>query len=120
LGLARWRISRAWTIEAASLTHEQNRLAETNGSDDPPTQTMLAFRSLADNDLMGRNEHRFDRQHCRALEALTKREDRKIATRSQFFEDNKGQPKGAGASQPPVEPNKTTLEPMPDPLEPIR
>ena len=41
-----------------------------------------------------------------ALEALTRRQNRKIAKLSKFFEDNKEQPKGEEALQPSVEPKK--------------
>jgi hypothetical protein len=74
MAVARWRVFRAWTMESTSITHEQNRLANANSAEDPPTQTMLAIRSLNQQshnlDNVSRHEGRFDRQYHRAADRL--------------------------------------------------
>jgi hypothetical protein len=108
MGVALWRQMRTWAVESAGVTHEMKLQAESMTDENAATRAMLAFRSLGDNgrhlDLMSRYEHRFDRQHYRALAALNNQKDRKTAIRSQFFAENKGQPKGDEAFQPSVEP----------------
>jgi hypothetical protein len=106
--VALWRQMRTWAVETAGITHEMKLQAESVLHENAATRAMLAFRSLAGNsrhlELMSRYEHRFDREHYRALEALDRRRDRKIAARSQFLKDNKGQIQSDEALQPPVEP----------------
>ncbi len=96
--VTRWRTFRASTIESASITYEQNRLAEANRSsdattnDDPPTQTMLAFRSLSQQphnlDNLSRFEVRFDRECHRAAYRLLRLKE-KIRKPSRESADNK-------------------------------
>jgi hypothetical protein len=107
--VALWRQMRTWAIETAGITHEMKLQAESVSHEDAATRAMLAFRSLGDNsrhlELMSRYEHRFDREHYRALEALDRRKERKIAARSQFLKDNKGKTQSDEAPQPSIEPN---------------
>ena len=74
MAVARWRLTRLWTIEAASLLHEQLRQAESTTQENGPTRTMLAIRALADHphslETLSRYEVRFDRQYHRAADSL--------------------------------------------------
>jgi hypothetical protein len=95
--VANWRIFRAWTIEAASPTHEQNRVAEAKGNSGAPTdhgpstQTMLAFRSLSHQpnlDNLSRREGRFDPQYHHAAGRLLRLQV-KMRQRSLKYADKK-------------------------------
>jgi hypothetical protein len=98
MAIARWRTFRAWTIEAASLAYEHNRLAEANTNSgapvyhDAPTQTMLAFRSLSQQpqnlDNLSRFEGRFDRQYHRAADRLLRLQE-KMRERSRESADTR-------------------------------
>ena len=105
--VALWRQMRTWAVETAGVSHEMKLQAESVTHENAATRAMLAYRSLADNsrhlELMSRYEHRFDREHYRALEALDRRKDRKIAARSQFLKDNKGKTQSDEAIQTPDE-----------------
>jgi hypothetical protein len=107
--VALWRQMRTWAVETAGVTHEMKLQAESVLHENAATRAMLAFRSLGDNsrhlELMSRYEHRFNREHYRALEALERRKDRKIAARSQFLKDNKGKTQSDEAIQAPIEAN---------------
>jgi hypothetical protein len=92
MAVARWRVFRAWTMESTSITHEQNRLADTNSGEDPATQTMLAIRSLNQQphnlDNVSRHEGRFDRQYHRAADRLLRLKE-KMTKLSHESPDNK-------------------------------
>jgi len=107
--VALWRQMRTWAMETAGVTHEMKLQAESVLHENAATRAMLAFQSLGDNsrhlELMSRYEHRFDREHYRALEALDRRKERKIAARSQFLKDNKEQIQSDEALKHPIEPN---------------
>ena len=87
VAVAQWRQNRIWAAEAAGISREMQNQAESTGDDNPPTRTMLALRALADNsrhlDLMSRYEHRYDRQQYRAIEALERMQERRIARAKQ-------------------------------------
>jgi len=76
LTVARWRLRRIWTLEAANLAHEQRAQAETNQHEDPPTQTVLAVRSLSmpprSLEALSRHESRCQRAYNQALDRLLK------------------------------------------------
>ena len=120
MGVAYWRQLRTWALESASVTREINAQSESTANENPATCALLAYRSLSDDhrqlDLNSRYEHRFDRQHYRALEALTKlrsdRERRKAqadrqiagAERSHQDDENKGSAPKNEATENPNEP----------------
>jgi hypothetical protein len=92
MAVARWRIFRTWTMESVSIAHEQNRLAEANGGEDPPTQSMLAYQSLSQQpqklENLSRREGRFDLQYHRAADRLLRLKE-KMAKRTLEFADNR-------------------------------
>jgi hypothetical protein len=69
-----------------------------------PTRAMLAMRSLGDNsrhsELMSRYEHRFDRQHYRALEALGRLRQARRPPVSVARDPNKQREQNARAKRP--------------------
>jgi hypothetical protein len=86
MAVSQWRLLRLWTMESAGIIHEMRRQADSMVGEDTPTRAMLAMRSLGDNsthlELINRYEHRFDRQHHRALQALTRLRDQKKRRKS--------------------------------------
>jgi hypothetical protein len=86
---------RLWAVQSAGINHEMRRQSDSMVDEDPPTRTMLAMRALMDSgrstDLFSRYEQRLDRQQYRALEALERLQQRRIARakRSHQPEENK-------------------------------
>ena len=76
LTVARWRLRRIWTLEAANLAHEQRAQADATQHEDPPTQTVLAVRTLSlpprSLDVLSRHEARCQRAYNQALDRLLK------------------------------------------------
>jgi hypothetical protein len=76
LTVARWRLRRIWTLEAANLAHEQRAQADATQDEDPPTQTVLALRTLSlpprSLDVLSRHEARCQRAYNQALDRLLK------------------------------------------------
>jgi len=95
MAVCRWRTLRCWTLEAASLTHEQLRQADSATEENGPTCTMLALRSLAgppnSQENLSRYEVRFDRQYHRAADSLLRLKAKK-RIRSHFQKKTKGKP----------------------------
>jgi hypothetical protein len=69
LAHARWRLLRRRTLEAAEISIEQRRQAESNAGENAPTQTVLAIRALHQQSRsyanMTRDEVCLDRQYHR-------------------------------------------------------
>jgi len=87
IAVAQWRQTRIWSVEAAGLNREIRQQSDAALTADPPTRTLLAFRSLAGDTrhlyLMSRYEHRYDRMQYRAIEALERMQERRIARAEQ-------------------------------------
>lgn len=75
MAVTRWRQQRAWTLETASLIHEQQCQSNADTTNpDQPTRAMLAMKNLAlpprSLEALSRYEGRFDRQYHRAADRL--------------------------------------------------
>jgi hypothetical protein len=74
MAVARWKLTRNWTLHTALLEVETVKQDPNAGS--PPVITALAFKNLADSShslhLLHRYEVAFDRQYSRALNNLLK------------------------------------------------
>jgi hypothetical protein len=104
MAVARWKLTRNWTLHTALLELETVKQDPNVGSD--PIITALAFKSLADSSnslqLLHRYEVSFDRQYSRALNNLLKlRAARVIAPAATSIE-------GAGAAE------EVETEPIPE------
>jgi hypothetical protein len=73
MAVARWRISRLWSLESSNIIKAVRDLPESENCEDAPTQTVNALRSgegTRTQELLSRYEARYDRQYHRAAEAL--------------------------------------------------
>ena len=96
IAVSQWRLQRTWAFESAGINREIRLQSESLATESAADRAMLAFQTLGDRgrhlDLMGRYEHRFDRQHHRALLDLARLKEAKKtagATRTQFSEQKK-------------------------------
>jgi hypothetical protein len=131
MAVCHWRLFRLWAIEAAGIIHETPHQADSTTEYNPPTRAMLALRALGDNDrhvdLMGRYEHRYDRQYCRALEALTRLQDAQKEQKNTPVPhepihpaENKRPPQTVEPAATTVEANQATIEPSDQGIEPTQ
>ena len=93
MAVSHWRQLRIWAVDSAAIAHEIDRQSPTVLNKDAPTRAMLALRALSETrhlDLMSRYEHRFDRQHYRALDVLQRLQAARNARakRPHFSEEN--------------------------------
>jgi len=73
MAVARWRLMRIWTLEAAAINHEQRLQSGTDAEENPPVRTAMAVDKLAERrgrENLSRNEVRYDRQYHRAADRL--------------------------------------------------
>jgi hypothetical protein len=74
MAIARWRLTRLWSIERETLQAEIQKHDPAEHS--PSARAALAFRGLADQarilDILNRHESRLDRQYARSLNLLMK------------------------------------------------
>jgi len=123
--VTRWRQQRAWTLETASLIHEQQRQSNPDSTEDQPTQTMLAMKKLAlpprSLEALSRYEGRFDRQYHRAADRLLRiqAERLKNAATNPASSENKEDTQSTYPEPTILEasskPNRTPLEPRSEP-----
>jgi hypothetical protein len=91
MAVARWRLLRIWTLEAAAVNQEQRRQSGADAGEDPPVRTANAIDKLAartGRESMSRNEVRYDRQYHRAADRLRLMR-REKPHQTQFSEQNK-------------------------------
>jgi hypothetical protein len=95
LAESQWVLLRIWTVQSAVISHEMQRLADSGTGQSPAIRAMLAMRSLSENsrysELLSRYEHRYDMQHHRAMQALNRMKEEKLAGTKQSHqsEENK-------------------------------
>jgi hypothetical protein len=134
MAVAHWRLLRLWAVETAGIEREVARQTGETLDENAPARAGLAMQSIADKsrhlDLMSRYEHRFDRQHYRALEGLRLlREEREVRESRHDTEvpdeseaETAADPAGAPRSHQPTE-NKAldeTADPISTPSEPVK
>ncbi len=92
MAVARCRLLRIWTLEAAAINHEQRRQSGTDADANPPVRTAMAVDKLAERkgrENLSRNEVRYDRQYHRAADSLRLMR-REKPHRTHLSEENKG------------------------------
>jgi hypothetical protein len=126
MAVSHWRLMRLWAVESAGIIRETRRQPN-DSPDNAATRTMIAIRSIGDTDrhpdLMGRYEHRYDRQYYRALEALMRVQGARKTTPVPYGamqpKQTKGQAESGEAIKTPGEAMKTGDEPTQDAHEAI-
>ncbi len=97
MAVAQWRLLRVWAVETAGIEREVACQTGPTLEENTPTRAMIAIQTLSEKsrhlDLLSRYEHRFDRQHHRAIEGLKRlREERdaREARNAQCAPENAG------------------------------
>ena len=84
LAAAQWRRLRLWTMESAGMIREMRSQSATGSVEDSPTRAMRAASDPTSTlELIHRYEYLLDRQHHRALQALFRMRQEKIARTKQ-------------------------------------
>jgi hypothetical protein len=124
MSAAHWHASRMWALESAGINYETRRMADSIRGEDPPTQTMLAIRSIGDEerhaDTLGRYARRYEREYYAAFEGLLRYREQKNAARTRQQQQIKGPPQTVEPATTPVEPAPDPHEPTPATLEPAK